>query len=201
MTSRFITRWAKESECRGGTLNKQADVFIIYSGVATTAITGIPLQDGSEVVVWADGVDLSPLVDGVQTTYTVTNGAITLNTSVTNAVIGLGYRGRWKSTKLGAAVSAGSTPLNQTKRIAKLGAVARWLHSKGLRYGPDFDNLSDLPQLEAGKAIATDTIRTAYDEPTFEFRGTWDTDLRLCLEAVAPRPVTLLSATATIETD
>lgn len=197
--SRFLVKWAKESECRGGTLNKQADVFILYEGAATDTITDIPLEDDSEVIVWADGVDLSPDVDGVQTTYTVTSGSITLDVEVTNAVVGLPYTGRWKSTKLGAQTSPILTPLTQTKHVSHLGLIAKWLHPKGLRYGPDFDNMNDLPEIEGGKPVAANTVRTSYDEPEIEFPSIWDTDLRLCLEAKAPRPVTLLAAVSDIE--
>jgi len=31
-----LEKWAKETECRGGTLNKQADAFLTYSGASTT---------------------------------------------------------------------------------------------------------------------------------------------------------------------
>jgi len=30
-TVRYLEKWAKETDCRGGTLNKQADAFIIFT--------------------------------------------------------------------------------------------------------------------------------------------------------------------------
>lgn len=152
-------------------------------------------------MVWANGVDLSPTDEnGVQTTYTVTGGQITLATAVTTAVIGLSYRARWKSTKLAYAASGG-TALTQKKKIQHLGLVMRHVHRLGVKYGPDFDNLSDLPSKENESAVSSNTVHTSYDEESFEFEGTWDSDSRLCLQAQAPRPATILAGVISVETN
>lgn len=70
------------------------------------------------------------------------------------------------------------------------------MHPKGLRYGPDFNNLDDMPEIEAGRVIDQDAVRTAYDENPVEFPGIWEADARLCLQAQAPRPCTVLAAVA-----
>jgi hypothetical protein len=77
--------------------------------------------------------------------------------------------------------------------ISRLGVVARAMHYQGLTYGPDFDSLDPLPMVENGATQADDTVHTAYDEESISFDGYWDTDSRLCLQAAAPRPVTLLA--------
>lgn len=198
-TVRYLEKWAKEIECRGGTQNKQADSFVIgTNSPASVTVSGLSHLEGASVIVWADGIDYSPGTTS-QTTFTVSGGSITLGTAVTNYVVGLAYTGQWKSAKTGRQVSEIQTPLNQQKRISHLGVVAAWLHPKGLRFGPDFDHLDDLPGTERGAMVAANTVRTSYDEQEFIFPGVWGTDTRLCLQAQAPRPVTLLAAVPDIE--
>lgn len=197
-TVRFVEKWAKETECRGGTTNKQADSHIVYSGVATTTVSGLDHLEGEDVIAWGDSTDLSPDVSGVQTTYTVSGGAITLDAAYSNVVVGLPYSGEWKSVKLGHVPAPTQTILNQHKRIGHLGLILAYAHPKGLKFGPDFDNLDDMPEIEQGAPVGS-TLRTAYDEETIPFPGVWDTDTRLCLKATAPRPVTVLAATIDME--
>lgn len=197
-TVRYLEKWAKETECRGGTLNKQADSFILYSGAPTATITGLSSLEAKAVIVWGDGVDLSPGTSS-QTTYTVTGGQITLPTAVSNAVIGLPYTGQWKSAKLGLQVSLASSTLTQQKRISHMGLVMAYVHPLGLQFGPDFDHLDDLPGIEQGAPVDPAAIRTAYDEQEHIFPGIWTTDARLCLQAMAPRPVTVLAAVPDLE--
>lgn len=198
-TVRYLEKWAKETECRGATLNKQADAFITYSGPPATALGGLSHLEGASVVVWADGVDLSPGAPGSQTTYTVTGGTITVAAPVQNAVIGLPYTAQWKSAKLGLQQSLAQTMLNQQKRLSHLGVVAAYFHPKGIQFGPDFSHLDDMPAVEQGAVIDANTIRTAYDEQEFPFPGVWTTDARLCIQAQAPRPVTLLALVPDME--
>lgn len=58
-TVRYLEKWAYESECQGGTFNKQADSFVAVTlSPANTVVTGFGHLNGEEVVVWADGVDI-----------------------------------------------------------------------------------------------------------------------------------------------
>lgn len=192
-TVRYFEKWALESECQGGTLNKQADAFYEYSGVSTTTITGLSHLEGESVVVWGGGADLG--------TYTVTGGQITgLSTAVTSAIIGLSYTAQFKSVKLAYAAQAGSA-FNQKKKVNGLGVMLYNTHYQGLQYGPDFDNLDSLPLVEDGKVTTVGTIHSTYDKDMFEFEGNWDTDSRICLQAVAPRPCTLTGMTFQIQTN
>ncbi len=200
----YLEKWAKETECRGtfsdtSTLNKQADAFIVYGGAATATITGLGHLNGKQVIAWGDGKDLSPDVNGVQTTYPVIGDRITLNTTVSNAVVGLPYTGQWESTKLGLSANDAETVLVQQKKISHLGFVMAYVHAKGLRFGADFDHLRDLPSVEGGAVVALDTTREVYDEQEGTFPGEWETDLTLCLQAKAPRPVTVMAAVADIQ--
>jgi len=114
-------------------------------------------------------------------------------------VVGLPYSAQWKSAKLGAQDGAIQTVLTQQKRLSHLGLVMAWVHAKGVRFGADFDNLNDLPEIEQGTTVDSTTVRDTYDEQEIEFPTTWVTDLRLCLQAVAPRPVTMLGVAVDLE--
>lgn len=183
-TVRYLERWALESECQGGTLNKQADSFLEYSGASTATITGLSHLEGESVVAWGGGKNLG--------TYTVASGSITLSEAVTSCIVGLTYTAQYKSAKL---AYASNSPLNQKKKLNGLGVILYNTHYQGLKYGPDFDHLDDLPLVEDGKITSANTIHSSYDKEMFEFEGTWDSDARICLQAQAPNPCTLLAIT------
>ena len=101
---------------------------------------------------------------------------------------------------MGYAAQQGS-PLNKKKIIRDLGVVMSNAHYQGLQYGADFDNLNNLPLVENGIITTDDTIWANYDKDTFPFAGVWDTDSRLCLKAVAPKPCTLLAVSFGVQTN
>ncbi len=191
LTERHICKWALESEAIGGQLSKIADSFAVYDSTATlTPFTTelLHLRDES-VEVWADGIDVGPL--------TVTAaGAITLSVAASKVVAGLGYTAQFKGVKLGDLDGIG---MLERKKVQRIGFLARNLHHLGLQYGPNFTDLSDLPQTEKGQTVVTDTVHTDYHEDDFPFGGDWDPDSRICLQAAAPRPCTILAALAELE--
>jgi len=196
-TRRFIEQYALERDCQGGTLNKQADSFVTYSGASTNIIPAAHLE-GKQVIVWADGKDFSPDDgDGVQTLYTVTGGVVTLGQNVTNAVVGLPYAGQYKSVKLAYASEGGG--LLKTRKINHCGLVLHNTHNRALKYGGAFDRMDRMPLEMNGATVGADEIWSHHDESPFEFDGVWNTDSRLCLEATAPRPATILALAAEIE--
>ncbi len=190
-TKRYLELFAFESEGVGGTLNKQLDCFAVYSGASTTGLSGLSHLEGETVYVWGGGKDLG--------SYTVSSGAITLSEAVTDAVVGLTYTAQWKSAKMAYASGLG-TALTQKKKINQLGVILLNTHHEGLKYGPDFTNLDSMPQIHDGAIVADDTIYTSADEEMVNFPGQWNTDSRLCLQAQAPKPCTILAAVLGIET-
>lgn len=189
---RYLEKWALEEDCRGATINAQADSFISYSGASTSTITGLSHLEGERVIVWGDGLDLSPGAGASQATYLVTSGAITLDRSVSNAIVGLPYKAQYKSRKLieGAVLGVG---LTQRKRVDHLGLVLADTHPQGLRYGPNFDTMDALPLAVDYATVDPDAMWTDYDQDSISFPGNWSTDSRVCLEAHAPRPCTVLA--------
>ena len=190
VTKRYFEKWALESEAHGDAVNKMADSFIQYTGVATTTITGLTHLEGETVLVWGNSKDLG--------TYVVSGGQITgITESVTSAVVGLVYTGQFKSAKL---ASLEATGLNERRIIRSLGLNLYKTHCKGIKYGPSFSKLYDLPEVEQGAVIVADTIHDTYDEDVFPYGGNWSTDSRLHLEATAPKPCTVTAAKMIVET-
>lgn len=169
-----------------------ADSYLQYGGVPVSVFPGLSHLDGKEVCVFGDGVDLG--------LFTVTGGAITLPVEVEQAVVGLPYKGRFKSVKLVPQVRSG-TPLNQPKIINRIGLILSDTHALGLKYGLDFDVLDDMPLVEDHNAVDDNHIWEEYPEEFFEFDGTWDSDSRVCLEAQSPRPCTILSLIIGVKTN
>lgn len=190
-TKRYLEKWATESQCQGGTLNRQVDSFVTYSGASTTSVTGADHLEGETVYVWGGGKDLG--------SYTVSSGAFTLSEAVTDYVYGLYYKAQWKSMKLAYAGGLG-TALTQKKRVGQLGLILSNTHKDGITYGRDFNNLDPLPATKDGAVVADDTVHTSYDEEASSFGGTWDTDSRICLESESPKPCTVLAAVVPVET-
>lgn len=189
-TVRYLEKWAQESECQGGLLNKQADSFVVYDGVATTTITGLHHLGGETVVVWADGVDVG--------TKVVSGGAVTLDTAASKVVVGLGYTALYKSTKLAYGAQMG-TSLSQRKIIKNLALILYNTHIGGITFGQDFDHLDSISLEVNGEIVSEDTILESYDADAHPLNGVCLNDARLCLRAAAPRPVTVLAAIIGLE--
>lgn len=169
-----------------------ADAYVLYSGEPTTTITGLSHLEGESVVVWADGRD--------QGTFTVSSGQITgLAEQVEEAVVGLPYTGKFQSTKLAYADTEG-TSLLQRKRITELGVLLYATHHLGLQFGRDFDHLYDMDQQDGSTTVVTGTVYLTRDVPMVGYEDTYDTDSRVCLQATAPRPCTVLGAVISMET-
>lgn len=193
---RYLEKWEREAAGQGGAFCTLVDSFRKFeSTIPFTVITatdgydglGLTHLEGKTVAVWGNSKDLG--------TYVVTAGSITLSEPVTLAYVGLVYTARFKSTKLAVGSSA---PLTQRKRIDRVGLVLADTHTRGLKYGVDFDNLDDLPGAEGYAAVDPDAMWTEYDEDSIELNGTWDTDTRLCLQAQSPRPCTVLAAVISV---
>lgn len=181
-TVRYLEKWALESDCVGGTTNKQADSFKTYSGVSTTSLTAAHLA-GETVTVWGDGIDQGTFVANG-------SGVITLTTAVSAAVFGLVYTANFESTKLANSAS----DLFKKKRGYNLGLILINTHAQGLKYGPDSSYLDDMPVQELGTDTVSSGIWTDYNYQPVTLNGEYTVDSRLYLRATAPRPCTVAAA-------
>lgn len=186
----FHEEVAREDQCIGGAINRQADAAVLYQGAATATIAGLDHLEGESVVVWADGRDHGA--------HTVSGGAVTLSSEVSGAWVGLGYEARYKSAKLALQTPLGIS-LTQRSRIDHLGLVLADTHAQGLFFGDDFDLMDGMPLVEGGADVDPNAVWSEYDMDMMEFDGKWNTDSRICLRAVAPRPVTVMAAVLNID--
>lgn len=190
---RYLEKWALESEARGAAVNKIADSFV-YASAASNTITGLDHLEGESVVAWGNGLSLG--------SFTVASGSITLHasTTYTNRCAGLTYTAHFKSAKLAQTVGDRSS-LTMKKKIKSLGLLLLDTHPQGLEFGPDFTNMDPLPQTERYAAIDLDAVWDEYDFEAHRFPGEWSTDTRLCLQATAPKPCTVLAALIDLDTN
>lgn len=196
---RYLERHARFDQCSGLPDARLSDAHKIYSGVATTTITGLSHLNGETVVVW--GYTLGATTGKDLGTYVVSGGQITgLTASVVWACVGLAYTAAFKSAKLAYGAQMG-TALTQVKRPVKVGLMLHNTHYQGVRIGPDEDNLDPLPLVEDGLETPADTVWDEYDQPMFAVPGTWDTDSRLYIEAASPRPATVLGVVVQVKTN
>jgi hypothetical protein len=199
---RYLERWATEAESIGDTTTLLADSYVTFTnGAPSATISGLTHLEGESVVVWADGKCLDD-ADGDIATFTVTGGQIIVTDGgaaylATTGCVGLAYRARWQSAKIGQM--AAIMGLKNNKNMQGLGLIMADAHTKGVKFGPDFDHLDDMPSIEAGYIVDPDLVNEDYDGDPFIFPGTWKVDTRLCLEANAPRPCTILAAICDVE--
>lgn len=200
-TKRFLEKWALESQAVGASDNRIADCHKVYTGAQSTTLTGLDYLEGESVVAWIDGKCAALDVNNDPVQYTVTGGHITVPTAATAfACVGLPYMAQWRCTKLAVGSRLGA-PLTQFKNIDHVGFVLQDTHALGLSYGSTFDldgnglsQLDDLPLMEDGALVDPDSIWKSYDKPSMELDGGWDSDARICLQAQAPLPCTVLAA-------
>jgi len=197
-TVRYVEKWALESECINGTVNKVADSCVTYTGAATTTISGLSHLEGESVVVWANG---AAIADGsaAKPYKVVSDGQITLSSAATNVTVGLPYRARFKSAKLAYGAQLG-TALGQKKQIKSVNLVLANAHILSVRFGQSFDELDRMPSIEEDDYQDDDTVYDVYDEVSLPVRGRWSPDSRLCLEINAPYSAKILGVVIGLET-
>jgi hypothetical protein len=213
-TKRYVEKLALETECFGDTgLNWLMDCAKSYTDTGrTTTLTDVATHlVGQSVIAWGSldtgstpHVDLSPDVNGVQTTYTVDTGGDVVLTGLTegvhHAVVGLPYHATWKSTKLSYGAEAG-TALNQVKRPAQIGFVLYKTHNRGIEFGSDTGRLDPLPKMIEGAVVDPDQIFETFDQIAVSMESTHNPDARIFLRAKAPRPCTVLAAVPSVQTN
>jgi hypothetical protein len=196
-TVRFIERLMKHADAiRSASIRKMADAGTLTAGSASS-VTLAHLASETGLVGWATNSDGDQVVlTGLSADA---SGVIALGATYTNIWVGLKYDWRYKSAKL-AYGSQGGTALLQRKRVRQVGLLAADLMYGAIQFGPDFDTMDPLPLIKDGTDVSQTEVYEEWDEPSFPFRGGWDTDSRLCLKGSAPYVGTLLGIVAAIDT-
>lgn len=203
---RFFEKWAFESDCTGGSLNKQADCFVLYNQAASATIGGLTHLVGESVVVWDNGKCLRTSAGAIATFTVNASGQITVTNAgaayqATVGVVGLAYSAPFKSAKLVELLQDPSSSLVDHQRITELGLILADVHAKGLMYGQSLteSEMNNLPEVFEGATVDPDTVHEAFAPEKITFPGEWSTDARLCLLAKAPRPCTVLCGIGSLE--
>lgn len=180
-----LEKFALEKECIGGEINKLADSFVVYDGVATTTATAAHLAN-EEVIVWGDGKDLG-------TFNADAGGVVDLGEAVSKYVIGLAYTADYAGRRLIEGAAPHHSSMNQKARLNYVGLVLENTHYQGIRFGHSFDSLQSLPLVGPTRSeIPADTVWEYLEQDMMSLAGSFGTDPRICLRAAAPRPATVL---------
>lgn len=176
---------AELKDCVGGNINRQLDAYLVQSYSGTYTLTGLSHLEGETVKVWADGAYVGQ--------FTVSGGLVPLTDPVDDVVVGLGYTAQWRGLPPVVRNDMGVTLL-QPARVHNIGFILENTHCQGLKFGPDFSNLDNLPLVLDGVAVADDTIHSFLNQKQVTMAGRWGVDSTVCLQAEAPKPATVLAA-------
>ena len=89
----------------------------------------------------------------------------------------------------------------ENKRVSQIGLLCSHTHRDAIQFGQDFTTLHLMPRMRDGVAQASTAIYDVFDEITFPFGGSWDSDCRVCLKGSAPYPATLNGLLVKMETE
>lgn len=131
-----------------------------------TSLTGLTHLEGETIGVWADGADLGD--------YVVSGGAVTIAAGKTTVTAGLRYTANYQSNKLAEYVDY--SVLTRRAKVENIALIASNLYGPGLSVGPDSANLRVIEGYSG----------TTYDQDSFPFDGSYDTDSRVWIRATAP---------------
>ena len=182
-TKRYVEYMAKLWE----TDDTQADAFYVDCGYTITngspssSVTGLWHLEGETVGVFADG---SRHVD-----VTITNGTATLGRTATTVTLGYFYTSDGQTMPIDGGTPDGSAQ-GKTKRISTVGF---WLaDTLGLKYGPDFDNLTELIERQWNDDFGTaPSLFTGVKRERLE--ADYDRLGQVCWRADGPFPATVLA--------
>lgn len=155
------------------------DCALQYSGASTSTLTGLSHLEGESVTILADGM--------VHPNETVSSGQVSLDYSVTKAIVGLGYESTLKSLPL-ESDNTGVASQSTHKRLVQ--AWVRLRRTIGLQVG-EVDDLDVVSFRDFGDDMDTQVPLFTGDKEV-EFDGEWGTEARLMARQVLPLPATVL---------
>ncbi len=201
-----IEKLALDIEVKPNAVCKVMDGFVSGTGAHSATISSLDHLEDRTVVAWVDGAPVYD-TDGVTPkTFTVSGGQITLPSAPTTGYcVGLAYRARFKSSRLGYAPDNTTAMLLQ-KKVAGIGFLLSDYVRTGVRFGAEFDNanrpLEYLPAIHTddGDTHADVVLGVDPDEDTHPFPGDISLDSRYCIEANSPMPMTVRSIVVSLTT-
>ena len=117
------------------------DSGLAYSGGETSTLSGLTHLEGESVTIIGEG--------SVQTAKTVSSGAISLDTAIEEAKVGLLYSSDLQTMRL----DEGYTETTQTKTKRVYDLSVRFQNSVGASVGPSADNLTTIDFRDSGASM------------------------------------------------
>ena len=165
------------------------DSHLTYSGGSTTTLSGLSHLEGQVVSILADG--------STHADKTVSSGSITLDRSVTSAVVGLNYDSILQTMRIEGGAAEG-TAQGKTKRISKV--VLRLFETVGAKVGPSLTSLETIPFRTTSSNLGQPSSTLLAGDKEIEFRDDYNTDGFIFVKQDQPLPLSLLAIYPTVVT-
>ena len=165
------------------------DSHLTYSGSATTTLSGLSHLEGQTVSILADG--------SVHADKTVSSGSITLDRSVTKAVVGLSYDSVLQTMRIEGGAAEG-TSQGKTKRISKV--VLRLFETVGVKVGPSLTELETIPFRTTSSSMSSPVDTLLAGDKEIEFRDDYNSDGFIVIKQDQPLPCSILAIYPTLVT-
>ena len=165
------------------------DSHLTYSGSATTTLSGLSHLEGQTVSILADGA--------AHATKTVSSGSVTLDRSVTKAVVGLSYDSVLQTMRIEGGAAEG-TSQGKTKRISKI--VLRLFETVGVKVGPSLTNLETVPFRTTSDPMDTPVSTFIAGDKEIEFDDDFNSDGFIFVKQDQPLPCSVLALYPTLVT-
>ena len=172
-----------EEEYREADGHTKDDAFFLdsgltYSGGSTTAISGLDHLEGETVTVLNNGA--------VESTKTVSSGAITLTNATTKCHVGLAYNSELESVNVEPKSQYGTTQ-GKRGRIDK--CIFRVFETVGLKAGPTSSSVDVVPFRTTTSTMSATTPKTG--DYTFLMPASYSTENKLYVKSDTPHPCTI----------
>ena len=165
------------------------DSHLAYDGSATTTLSGLSHLEGQTVSILADG--------SAHNTKVVSSGAVTLDRSVTKAVVGLSYDSVLQTMRIEGGAAEG-TSQGKTKRISKV--VLRLFETVGVKVGPSLTNLEAVPFRTTSDPMDTPVSTFIAGDKEIEFNDDFNSDGFIFIKQDQPLPCSVLAIYPTLVT-
>ena len=165
------------------------DSHLTYSGSATTTLSGLSHLEGQVVSILADGA--------THADKTVSSGSITLDRSVTSAVVGLKYDSVLQTMRVEGGAAQG-TSQGKIKRISKV--VLRLFETVGAKVGPTLTDLETIPFRTTSSPMGQPVSTLIAGDKQVEFRDDFNSDGFIFVKQDQPLPLTVLAIYPTLVT-
>ena len=154
------------------------DSGLTYSGSSTTSITGLDHLEGQTVTVLNNGA--------VESTKTVSSGAITLSNATTKCHVGLAYNSELESVNVEPKSQYGTTQ-GKRGRIDK--AIFRVFETVGLKAGPASTSVDVVPFRTTTSTMSATAPKTG--DYAFLMPASYTTENKLYVISDTPHPCTI----------